>query len=666
MSARQLLPVLIALVVSSVCAQVAPDAATSSRIGDLIRRIDERTGYAQSTRFPSVEELVKIGAPAVPQLIAALTDRTRDRSHAAQALGRIGPAAAEAVPALQRLLDHEPHRWDAVDALGSIGPAASPAVPRLIRILRESRGGPSSLDQIAARALGRLGDRAATPVLIEALQTDSKEFLQGAAAEALGALRDPAALPSLAAAYRTRNRFARLAVVSALGAFEHPAALPPLVAGLHDDSDTARFAAFGALRRVGSKLPQAALTAGLAQGLAGQPATVRQAVIDVFEDAALAAELDRRLPGPPVGPSVVPTYAVELESTGPIRHAVAAIDGRGNVLILGPGLSRIGPDGVRQWSTPLPDLIPSHAIAVDPNGNTLVAGVRGERRAHAFALVDASGRTVRAVQADAVASPYGRPVAAALAPDGSVRLLGTHVGPQVTDRRIASVHFGAGGELGRGSLGDAGDAGTRYAVPGRQLATRELLAVDAAGRAYALLEKFFARSEPAQVLARFDAEGTLDWMAPCEGFEGLGPSTIRVGDRGEVYLAGKGANANGRIVKIGTDGRLEWSRDLPGAEVRGFGLARNGDLLLAWNRWPSRSNAQVATMAPDGSLRRIDTVSLGARGEGTGFVVDLAAGAPGTVALVVQWQQVKTVEASTFAGSSGSRLLSYALPAGAR
>jgi HEAT repeat protein len=48
----------------------------------------------------------------------------------------------------------------------------------------------------AAIALGKIGDAAAVPALIDILNNDAP-FVQGAAAESLGAIRDLAALPAL-------------------------------------------------------------------------------------------------------------------------------------------------------------------------------------------------------------------------------------------------------------------------------------------------------------------------------------------------------------------------------------------------------------------------------------------------------------------------------------
>jgi HEAT repeat protein len=88
----------------------------------------------------------------------------------ASALGRLGEAAAPAVPRLAELLrdDHEEVRVAAAAALGNIGAAASHAVWALAHALRDCchdvRAG-------AAEALGRIGPGAseAVPALIDAL-----------------------------------------------------------------------------------------------------------------------------------------------------------------------------------------------------------------------------------------------------------------------------------------------------------------------------------------------------------------------------------------------------------------------------------------------------------------------------------------------------------------
>jgi HEAT repeat protein len=74
---------------------------------------------------------------------------------AAAVLGRVGPAAAPAAPALVQALggESQPVRLAAVRALGAIGPAARCAVPALTAALRDSRDG---VGQAAALALAKV------------------------------------------------------------------------------------------------------------------------------------------------------------------------------------------------------------------------------------------------------------------------------------------------------------------------------------------------------------------------------------------------------------------------------------------------------------------------------------------------------------------------------
>lgn len=107
----------------------------------------------------------------------------------ASALGRLGTAAAPAVPRLAELLrdDHEEVRVAAAAALGNIGPPASHAAWALAHALRDCchdvRAG-------AAEALGRIGPGAieAVPALVDAL-ADPVSWVRLQSATALVAIK---------------------------------------------------------------------------------------------------------------------------------------------------------------------------------------------------------------------------------------------------------------------------------------------------------------------------------------------------------------------------------------------------------------------------------------------------------------------------------------------
>jgi HEAT repeat protein len=104
-------------------------------------------------------------------------------------LGRIGPAAASAVPKLSELLRRrnspsDSHlRINVADALGNIGPGAEAAVPVLVECLDDD----NHLVRIAAvKALGKIGPAAlAAGPALKARRDDSSPEVRAAAADAL-------------------------------------------------------------------------------------------------------------------------------------------------------------------------------------------------------------------------------------------------------------------------------------------------------------------------------------------------------------------------------------------------------------------------------------------------------------------------------------------------
>jgi HEAT repeat protein len=154
---------------------LGPDAVPA-----LIEALDDTE---PEVRKLAVVALDKIGAKdAVPRLAALLDkDNDQDSRHAiVLALGRRGPDAAAAVPALGRVLERD-HilRGEAAMALGAVGPAAKPAVPLLITGLADQEVGDA-----AALALARIG-KPAVPALAAAL-TDWNRGVRFRAVTVLG------------------------------------------------------------------------------------------------------------------------------------------------------------------------------------------------------------------------------------------------------------------------------------------------------------------------------------------------------------------------------------------------------------------------------------------------------------------------------------------------
>jgi HEAT repeat protein len=155
---------------------------------------------------PQCEEIV-------PLLVEALN---QPREQFAQggivaALGKIGPGARAAVPALAEIASRKDsvNRLTAVEALGRIGPAAGAAVPALNTALREAEW-PEARREVTA-ALWRVGE---SEVVLRALTRDIETDDEPTRREAVVTLtwigaEARAALPILARALKDRAESVR-------------------------------------------------------------------------------------------------------------------------------------------------------------------------------------------------------------------------------------------------------------------------------------------------------------------------------------------------------------------------------------------------------------------------------------------------------------------------
>ncbi len=103
------------------------------------------------------------GAPLASKLADMLKDPdTATRRTALQAIATLGPAAAEAREAVTALLDQRDAAADAADALGRMGPAARPSLKALAKLLSADAAG----DRWAAvRAMAQIGGPDAAPAV---------------------------------------------------------------------------------------------------------------------------------------------------------------------------------------------------------------------------------------------------------------------------------------------------------------------------------------------------------------------------------------------------------------------------------------------------------------------------------------------------------------------
>lgn len=101
----------------------------------------------------------------------------------------------------------------------------------------------------AAASLGRMGDKAAVPALVEALK-DGEADVRREAAKALGLIKDARAAAPLVDALRDRDMNVRLYAAYALGEIRDPKAAKPLLQALRDAEWCVRNQAAWALREI--------------------------------------------------------------------------------------------------------------------------------------------------------------------------------------------------------------------------------------------------------------------------------------------------------------------------------------------------------------------------------------------------------------------------------
>jgi len=162
----------------------------------------------------------------VEQLLEALA---RGEPEARDALRRMGPAAAEGVPALVEMVagGDRRRRLDAMFVLEGLATAAAPAVPALLEALRDADG---VVSVQAADTLGSVGS-AGVPGLVEALGDRDAHVRQGAC-HALGVVGKEAgdAVPALLKRLGPKeDGSVRERAVWALGEIGDQAALEPLI-----------------------------------------------------------------------------------------------------------------------------------------------------------------------------------------------------------------------------------------------------------------------------------------------------------------------------------------------------------------------------------------------------------------------------------------------------
>ncbi|CAK9046925.1 unnamed protein product [Durusdinium trenchii] len=218
-------------------------AAVLSKLGPLPAQVVPRLLQSLKETDSEVRRNAAIALEAteptdeiVQALLKALEDgNTGVRSNAVKTLGKMGPAAAEAVPKLlQALHDNDSAvRCSAAKALANMNDVASEAVPDLLQALED---GDREVRRSAAESLGKM-DLAveALPQLLKALENEEDE-VRSSVARALGNMRSAAAeaVPHVVKTLRDEACPVRCAAAEALGNMCSAEAVPELLKVLEE------------------------------------------------------------------------------------------------------------------------------------------------------------------------------------------------------------------------------------------------------------------------------------------------------------------------------------------------------------------------------------------------------------------------------------------------
>ncbi len=285
----------------------------------------------------------------LPLLMACLSSRdVGHRQEIIRAIGRLGPEAAESVPALIAILEgpEQNLRWCAAEALASIGKVAVP--PLLKALFHENK----SVTEYAALALQRVRPVAATavPALLQFV-ADQDKNVQIAAIKALGAIgtEPDKIVPALVGRLKAGDPEVAVAVCQSLRMMESRAAgaVPALIEALgsrhkevrrwaadvlHTLGPSAREAIPALLQAIKSKDWGLRATAAAALGSIGDAVAVPALVLLLKDKVGAAATKALGLIGADAAeavPALVDVLATAKSS-----------DGR---LIAAEALARIGP-----------------------------------------------------------------------------------------------------------------------------------------------------------------------------------------------------------------------------------------------------------------------------------------------------------------------------------
>ncbi len=208
--------------------------------------------------MPIVEALATLGKKVVPPCIRSLEEKRPLRFFALQILIRVGPDAAEAIPAVTATLDDDDATLcaESLFVLGAVGAAAAPATDKIVSKLADQD---ADVRHAACYALGKIGPgaQAALPALAKLMDSED-EFLRTASVWAsLKIAPDDVrlqqkAVPLLTRALTDVREHVRIEAAYMLGEMGETAksAIPALQEAQEDSSTAVRDAASQALEQL--------------------------------------------------------------------------------------------------------------------------------------------------------------------------------------------------------------------------------------------------------------------------------------------------------------------------------------------------------------------------------------------------------------------------------
>lgn len=261
---RRLLAALVAL---SAAAPTARLLCAETPLAPLVERLSAADASARAEAACELGRRGAAAAPAVGALAALLPDALP-----------VGPVECGMSPWLRRTLEARPEQWrrfetspgrEAARALARIGrPALEPLLAALRAPSPQARGH-------AAFGIGELAPREGRAEALGRLSLavkDEDAFVREASIRALGKLDDKQAVPVLLATLRDKATPVRAAAAWALGELEDPRATEPLMRTLWDAEAEVRAQAAWALGEIGD----ASAAGPLAMALKDASPTVRK------------------------------------------------------------------------------------------------------------------------------------------------------------------------------------------------------------------------------------------------------------------------------------------------------------------------------------------------------------------------------------------------------